>query len=235
MKKLLLIFGIFLVMISGVEGSCSLGCTPLKTDVQGLQGEVVDVEWDLYNLYGDRLTHVLVSKSEGPDWDISYNPEAEYENYNVAGEIKTIKENLALEKKEVVNNPGNEDYVYLKHPNKEGYIPAKKVIIRIRIPENADIGLIERFKFQALGRCFGSEGMAVPGVASKLEVDLRVVSEFYEEKVGISSLGSDLIGAVINPVVENPGSSLMLGLTLVLAILFIILLVFKRGRKLNLS
>ena len=139
-KNIFLIFSflIFIFLFSFVNAACSIGANPLSMEARAVPGQRVFASWNLYNLYGDRTTHVKISADGAPsDWKISFEPELHEASYSVMGVVQTIEENVALELTPIVKTkpetiPKGTDYV--KHPKEEGYIPVKVIKIYIEVP-----------------------------------------------------------------------------------------------------
>ena len=82
---------IFIILFSNiVNAACSLGANPLSLDARAIPGQTVVATWNLYNLHGDRTTHVKLSIVESPDWKISFEPELHNASYSVMGVTQTI-------------------------------------------------------------------------------------------------------------------------------------------------
>ena len=172
--------------IGFISAACSLGANPLSMEASAKPGQEVVGTWNLYNLYGDRTTHIIIEKIQGPDWEISYTPDIHEASYEVSGVVQTIDENTALEESSVVleipeNPPEGVDYV--KHPNQEGYIPVKPIEIFITIPEDAKIGQDYEFVFEAKGNCFTGPGAVIPGVSTQLNFNVKPTTDFYEKPI----------------------------------------------------
>jgi hypothetical protein len=188
MKKCIFVILLASVLIMPCAGAtCSLGANPLETNARALPGQTVAVRWNLYNLYGDRATHVAVTKIDGPGWDVRMEPGLVNEKYNVSGVIETVQESVALEPAPAVDEvpeqkPAGMDYV--KHPNAPGYIPVRPVMIRITVPENAEKWKDYNFTFEAKGSCFTEPGAVMPSVATQLKLSIRVISgDYFENKI----------------------------------------------------
>lgn len=185
--SLFILFLIFLFEIAFVKAACSLGANPLSMDARAIPGQTIVAVWNLYNLYGDRTTHIKINKIKGPDWQVSFEPELHEASYDVAGAIQTIEENLALERTDVVKTKPEvilEGTDYVKHPKEEGYILVKPVKIYIKVPENAELWKNYAFSFEAVGNCFMEPGAAMPSIATQLELNVKTISgKYYEEPV----------------------------------------------------
>jgi len=249
MKFNFFIFSFLLIFLVGtfaivpfVYAACSLGANPLHANANAKPGQTVEVVWNFYNLYGDRTTHVLVSKSEGADWEISYEPNLHEAQYEVSGVIEIIEENLFLEKKDVVLKvPDNFSIgeIYLKHPKEEGYIPAKQLKIFIKVPENAELWKDYKFVFNGNGKCFSEPGTVIPGIATQLEVNIRTTTEYYEkpyeekETSNQTSLGKKIISLFSGEKQLSPVTMIATGTSLILLIIFVVLVILARRKAIK--
>jgi hypothetical protein len=232
--KLSIIFSILILSslflsLTFVDAACSLGATPLGAGAKVKPGTEVLVVWNFYNLYGDRTTHITVTKTSGPDWDIRYDPAFHVEEYEVSGVVSNMSENVAIENSSVVleipaDIPEGMDYV--KHPSKDGYIPVKTLKIYISVPKNAKLWESTGFTFQAKGDCFTEPGAVIPAVATEMKVNITTTTEYSEKKVSDKKGILDLTGGVI-------GINLTTGLIAfaVLAVIIIIFLILKMKKK----
>ncbi len=229
----IIFFFIFLFFYSSfIRASCSIGATPLGAGAEAKPGQEVVVTWNFYNLYGDRITHITLSRISGPDWDIRYDPPLHEEEYDISGIIINQTENLAMENNPVVltipENPP-EGISYVKHPNKEGYIPVKQIKIYLKIPEDAELWKNYRFVFEAKGECFAEPGAVIPGIATQLKVDITPTREFYEKQVseekkqGFFSMTGAIIGG-------NGTTVIFIATTVIFVIAFLFALI-RRKKK----
>ncbi|MBI2452372.1 hypothetical protein HYV50_04840 [Candidatus Pacearchaeota archaeon] len=242
------IFFFFIIYLPLINAACSLGANPLKMEAGAKPGQEVVGAWNLYNLYGDRTTHVKVEKTQGPDWKITFDPLLHQASYEVSGEIQTIEENIAIEKSSIVleipeNLPQEMDYV--KHPNQEGYILVKPIDIYITIPENAKIGQNYEFVFEAEGNCFLEAGAAVPGIATQLEFNVKPTTEFYEkpitpvdeeikeknETTNPISVGGGITGGAIGVREVATGALLLTALILIIVVFILVSIVKNKKTK----
>ena len=180
------VFAFLLFYFPLVNAACSLGANPLSMEARAKPGQEVLATWNFYNLYGDRTTHITVSKIQGPDWEIRYEPALHEESYDVSGVIQIIEENVGVEKSSVVLEipetiPEGIDYV--KHPKQDGYILVKPVKIYITIPDDAGLWKDYKFVFEAKGNCFTEPGAVIPSLATQLELNIKTTTEFYEKPV----------------------------------------------------
>ncbi len=177
----------WILLVPGiVQAACSIGANPLNVNAKAVPGQNVKITWNLYNIHGDRITHVVVGAVNLPDgWGVAYSPELHDAAYNVSGVLHTVEENVGLEPAGVVdavpaNPPGGVDYV--RHPQGDGYIPVRPVGITLAIPDDVSIGDNYKIEFEATGNCFTGAGAAVPGIATKLNVNVDIVAENFSEE-----------------------------------------------------
>jgi len=229
-----------LAPLSLVSATCSLGASPLEMSANAKPGQTVEITWNLFNLRGDRATHVLIDKAEGADWEISYNPEAKTKQYEVSGIITDSLENFAMDKSEIVTTkpeplPSGK-LAYVAHPNSSlGYILVdKQMKISITLPENAEIGKEENFVFEAIGKCFGETGSVSASLATELKVKIIPTTEYYEKPVGeeskVTSLGKKIVDLFDN---VKPVYMITTGVTLILLIVFVVLIVLARRKQIE--
>ncbi len=190
MKKLFLLFGIVfsLSFISSAYASCSLGATPLSVSAKAKPGNTVEVTWNLYNMYGDRNTHVTISISgQEEGWEFTIDPPLQTNKFNVAGVTQEVQENLYLTPKPAVDVypaviPQGQNYI--KHPFKDAYIPVSVVKIYIKVPETVSPWENHKFTVTATGKCFGTEtGTLSTQVSTSLDVNIQTVPESYYEEL----------------------------------------------------
>lgn len=213
-----------------VYASCSIGASPLEMSAKARPGQTVEVAWNLFNLGGDRPSHVLVTKSSGPDWSIAYIPRAENKSYDISGISQSIFENFAIDKSPIVSAKPVSG-VYVVHPNASlGYIVVENIMkIRITLPEDADIGEQQNFIFTALARCFGESGAVTASVATELKVHITPSTDYYESAVDSRNVGRKIID-FFSSRSTSPGVVIGGGFTLILTIVFIVLVVMARKK-----
>ena len=225
-------FFLFLSFSSFVSAACSIGATPLEMGAKAKPGTTVEVTWNLYNLYGDRTTHIAVTKLSGPDWTITYNPALHTANYDVSGVIENRTENLAIENMSVaLTIPAEipEGMNYLKHPSREGYIPVKLMKIYITVPENAKLGQNFAFAFQAKGDCFTGPGAVIPAAALQLKVNITTANDVFYEKPVDNAKGKSGTGTGFSIFGMGTATTLLLITTIVF--MFILFLLLMRGMR----
>lgn len=222
-------------------------------EARAIPGQTVFASWNLYNLYGDRTTHVKLSATGAPsDWKISFEPELHEATYSVMGVVQTIKENVALELTPVVKTkpetiPEGTDYV--KHPKEEGYIPVKVVKIYIEVPEDAELWKEHNLIFTATGSCFTEPGAVVPAIATQLKLKVKTISEEFtevplekaaekeEEKEEVEVVKEEKLTVPISQVVEKEVKVGVSTSTFVIVVIILLITIagmfifFVRGKK----
>ena len=232
-----------LAPLSLVSATCSLGASPLEMSANAKPGQTVEITWNLFNLRGDRATHVLIDKAEGADWEISYNPEAKTKQYEVSGIITDSLENFAMDKSEIVTTkpeplPSGK-LAYVAHPNSSlGYILVdKQMKISITLPENAEIGKEENFVFEAIGKCFGETGSVSASLATELKVKITPSTSYYEKPVqettNQTSLGKQILNMISGEKQLSPVTMIASGFTLILVVIFIVLIIIARKKQIK--
>jgi len=182
-------FVLFLLLPGIVEAACSIGANPLSVNVRATPGQTVVAVWNLYNIHGDRITHVRINTTQSPDgWEIRFEPGLHNTTYNVTGVLQTIEENVGLEPSSVIETlpeTVEENMDYVRHPSGDGYIPVKPIKAYVKVPEDAELGENYNFTFEVIGNCFMEPGAVIPAVATELKLSIETVlgGEFYEETV----------------------------------------------------
>jgi hypothetical protein len=208
-------------------------------------GQTVEVVWNFINLRGDRPTHIAISKSSGPNWEVDYDPKLETKMYDVAGIETESLENFAVSKSEIVlekPDPLPEGKVaYVVHPDStQGYILVDEQLkIFIEVDDNAKVGETQEFVFEAIGSCFGETGAVSANLATELKVRVTPLLEYYEKPLDEEGESKDLDRNILNIFGDsskiNPVAVILGGFSLILIIALIFLLdavkKSKKGRK----
>ncbi len=139
-----------------------------------------------YNIYGNRVTHVRLIVSEAPgSWDVSFEPGAAVQTFEVSGQEVDSLENVFVEPTETVAerpDPAPEGMTYLKTGGIDGWIPAKVVKVKIRVPEDAGLGRY-RVRVDATANWFGTQGVVVSKQARSFDYDVQVALGEYSERL----------------------------------------------------
>ncbi len=190
MKKIGILLGIVLMFsVTPVYAACSLGATPLSVSAKAKPGNIVEVTWNLYNMYGDRSTHVNVTLSGTEGWEYTITPALYDYTFSISGTERSVTANMFLLPKPAVDvYPGiiatGEDFI--QHPfNQNTYIPVSTVKILITVPGDAEIYQTKTLQAIAKGMCFGeTTGTLQTQVSTQLDITIETVSvEYYEELI----------------------------------------------------
>ncbi len=185
-KYFLLLLSVF--FLSPTFALCNFGTMQPALVYSAVPGATLEAKVYIYNLYGDRITHVKVSSVSVPEgWTYSFEPEASYVTYSISGQETQIYENLAVEPMGQTNDTSKYEGVeYLQSPSVMGmYIPAKVIKMKLDVPSNVPLWKTYDFSFTLDGWCLADQ----PGSVSTLQqrtFDFRVKTvalEFYEQRV----------------------------------------------------
>lgn len=194
-------------------------------------GQTVEINWNFFNLRGDRPTHVLVSQSEGSSWNVIYSPKAENKSYDISGIVTSSFENFVMDKSQVVKEKPTS--IYVTHPNSsEGYILVdKQMKIYVTIPEDVKIGEQKEFVFIALGKCFGETGSVAASLATELKVKITPTTDYYEKPIeNIEDDKGQTLGLFSSQTKIKPAYMILSGITLILLIMFVVLILMARAK-----
>ncbi|MEW6295190.1 MAG: hypothetical protein AB1467_02740 [Candidatus Diapherotrites archaeon] len=147
-------------------------------------GEVTAIIY-FYNVFGNRITHISLSVAEAPEnWKIEFDPALHSQTYDVAGVLTEVQENLSVEPNLVVEKIPEEknEFVYLPAPNIGGFIPAKKVKVKIKVPVEEQLGKEFILKIEGTAEWLGQTGTVAFKQGRSFEYKITTISkEFYEK------------------------------------------------------
>jgi len=184
---LLFIIGISLIRSIAFAQYCGLGTMQPVKGFAALPGSTVEAKLYFYNLYDTLTTHVLLTLTDAPPgWGVEIEPPARDVIYETPLGSITVLENI-----DVPLTP--------KTPNCEGTlagyelirdtvtpgacIPAKVVLVRIKVPQNVEIGKTYEIKLTATGRCLSPQvGNVFTSQVREFTFQVKPVlsGEFYE-------------------------------------------------------
>jgi len=145
----------------------------------------------VYNIYGNRITHVVFSVAEAPPgWEVSLEPGRHSVTTNVSGKLVTVEENLFAEPSPPVPEPPAvvpEGMEYLVAGGVEGYIPAKVLKVVIKAPESAPVGRSYKLRINAKATWLGQGGMVVLSQDRDFEFLINTVAERFSEEIVTSA------------------------------------------------
>lgn len=233
-NKLFGVIGFFLILGSVVvlaeeQPKYNFGSMQPVKEIQVSPGDEAEVKLYFYNVYGNRITHISLEVSNAPeDWEIEFEPELHDTTVNVSGIIVNVTENLYVEPDNATEEiPENitEGIEYIS--SAVGYIPAKPVLIKIKIPDDEELGREFNVTISASASWLGQTGSVAIQQGRDFDFVVKTVAEEFEEtilereeKARIEGEGFDITGYVI----ENAS---WIGLIAVL-LLVIVYLAFAR-------
>ena len=156
-------------------------------------GKTVPVEFYIFNAYGNRVTHVVISVTDNLDNLQVQLPPLKTNMWNISGIMTPIEENLYVEPMPMVaEKPANppEGVYYLKTTNVTDYIPAKKVTVNVTIPASAQLGTEYRLGLMADANWYGELGTAQVSQSRPFSYRLVVVAENFSESLYNPSEGA---------------------------------------------
>ena len=147
-------------------------------------GKTVPIEFYIFNAYGNRVTHVIISVVENLDNLQVQLPPLKTNMWNISGIMTPIEENMYVEPMPMVaEKPANPPagVYYLKTTNVTDYIPAKKVTVNVTIPASAQLGTEYKLALMADANWYGELGTAQVSQSRPFSYRLLVVAENYSE------------------------------------------------------
>ena len=137
-----------------------------------------------YNIYGNRITHIVLEVSDAPQgWDITIEPALHETNVIVSGIPTTVEENLFVEPgsdvSESIPDDVPEGIEYISSP--VGFVGAKPVLISIKVPEDAKLGTVAKITIDGIASWLGQTGTAAITQGRSFEYTVTVASSEFSE------------------------------------------------------
>ena len=184
---IILLVNISILAQTQEDAKYNFGSAQADKELKINPGGEISTKLYFYNIYGNRITHIKLEISEYPEnWIISLTPDAHDAEVDISGILTTINENLYVEPSSDVvdeipeNVPEGIEYI----SSSVGYIGAKPVEIRIKVPENENYGSYD-LRIDASAFWLGQEGTAEIQQSRSFDYKINVVSEiFYEIPAG---------------------------------------------------
>ncbi len=194
----------------------------------GKPGQTIETRLYFYNVYGNRPTHVRLEITETPDnWDVSIVPGVGDVEYEVAGVIQTVNENLVVYPSEAQEQAGRNSDEKEWISSKVGYIESDFVDVVIEIPENEEIGITENIKINGVAFWLGQGGNIALEQEREFEYAVTTTTEYYEKPV--NRITGFAVGDFVS---DNPVVSIVLGIVLVLVIVLVVMVIVL-GKKVS--
>jgi len=160
-------------------------------------GKTVPIDFYIFNAYGNRVTHVVISVVKNPDNLEVELPPLVTNTWNISGIMTPIAEHVYVEPMPMVAekpiNPPAGIY-YLKTTNVTDYIPAKKVTVNVTMPEDAELGTEYALDLMANANWYGELGTAQVSQARPFSYRLVVVAENFSETLYTPPAGTGGLG-----------------------------------------
>ena len=245
---IILLVSISILVQAQEDAKYNFGSAQADKQLKANPGGEISTKLYFYNIYGNRITHIKLEVLEYPEnWIISLTPETHDTDVDISGILTTINENLYVEISEAVDEiPENvpEGIVYIS--SSVGYIGAKPVEIKIKVPENEKYGSYKLI-IDASAFWLGQQGTAEIQQSRSFEYKIDLVSEIFYEKPIINDgeikvknetpkapEGLDLVGITGGVIGANSLTTGILTLTtLILIIVILILVHVARKQKLS--
>ena len=226
-------FAVFSGLVVAQDGDAGVpqynfGSMQPSKNLAGKPGQTIETRLYFYNIYGNRPTHIKLEIVDKPEnWDVEIVPSARDVDYEVAGVIQTVQENLVVYPSEVKEKAGKDskDKEWIK--SKVGYVESDFVDVRISIPENEKIGVTKNIKINGKAFWLGQGGNIALEQERDFEYAVKTTTEYYEKPV------NRITGFfTFEAVTANPLVSVLVGLVLIVVIVMIVVIIIL-SRKLN--
>jgi len=139
-----------------------------------------------YNIYGNRITHIILDVGEAPKgWDITIEPALHETSVVVSGVPTTVEENLFVQPPSDVSESMPDDIPegieYISSP--VGFVGAKPVLIKIKVPEDAKLGTVAKISIDGVASWLGQTGTAAITQGRSFEYTVTVASAEFSETI----------------------------------------------------
>ncbi len=141
----------------------------------------------VYNIYGNRITHVKFSVASAPEgWDVRLDPGLHTVTTNISGELISVEENLFAEPTDTLpakpDSPP-EGVEYLEAGGVDGFIPAKVLNVVITPPKSAGLGESHTITINAKATWLGQGGMVILSQDRNFDFTVRTMQEKFTEEI----------------------------------------------------
>ncbi len=187
MRKILVSLFIIIFLVSLViaqeQAKYNFGTMQAAKELNVNPGGEISTKLYFYNIYGNRATHIKLEIIEAPEnWQIELSPSIKSVDYDIAGTITTVEENLYVEPSETVDEipsfvPEGIEYI----SSSVGYIGANPVEIKIIIPSDEEYGSYD-LRVDASAFWLGQEGSVAIQQSRSFDYKINVVSDIFYEK-----------------------------------------------------
>jgi len=181
---LVLIFLIGVVNAQEEDAKYNFGSAQGAKELTISPGGEATTKLFFYNIYGNRITHIILEVGEAPaNWDITIEPALHETSVVVSGIPTTVEENLFVEPgtdvAESIPDDVPEGIEYISSP--VGFVGAKPVLITIKVPEDAKLGTVAKISIDGVASWLGQTGTAAITQGRSFEYTVTVASSEFSE------------------------------------------------------
>ena len=183
---LVLIFLIGIVNAQEEDAKYNFGSAQGAKELTISPGSEAVTKLFFYNIYGNRITHIILEVSDAPeDWDITIEPALHETSVVVSGIPTTVEENLFVQPGSDVQESKPDDVPegieYISSPI--GFVGAKPVLISIKVPEDAKLGTVAKITIDGVASWLGQTGTAAITQGRSFEYTVTVASSEFSEVI----------------------------------------------------
>ena len=181
---LVLIFLIGVVNAQEEDAKYNFGSAQGAKELTISPGGEATTKLFFYNIYGNRITHIILEVADAPKgWEISIEPALHETSVVVSGIPTTVEENLFVEPGTDVQESKPDDVPegieYISSP--VGFVGAKPVLITIKVPEDAKLGTVAKITIDGVASWLGQTGTAAITQGRSFEYTVTVASSEFSE------------------------------------------------------
>lgn len=160
--------------------------------------------------YGNRIAHITLVAAGVPEgWGVEFDPPLHTATINVSGVLVNISENLYVEPRPVlpqIPEPQEEGIYYLRSPSGLGYLQAKLVKVRIRVPPDATLGRVYDVGVNGRADYYGQTGMVALAQSRNFDYKITVARSGYSESIVTPTPQGSQPGSAAPSATAPPGS-----------------------------
>ncbi len=170
---------------SAESAKYNFGSMQPSKELRASPGDEIATKLYFYNLYGNRITHIVLSTAQAPEgWNVSIEPDVHDAQVVISGVPTTIKESLYVELSSAVNEvpatiPEGIEYIQ----SSVGNIGAKFVTIKIKVPKSEKLGTVGRIVVDAAANWLGQGGTVAISQSRSFDYTVTVANEEFSEVI----------------------------------------------------
>jgi len=186
----LIAFSLFLAVAGTAQeetesSKYNFGTMQPAKELRAAPGDEISTKLYFYNIYGNRITHIVLSTAEFPEgWDVSIEPDVHETEVIISGVPATVEENLYVEPSSAMEEipstvPEGIEYI----SSSVGNIGAKFVTINIKVPESEELGTVGNIVIDTVANWLGQGGTVAISQSRSFEYTITVASEEFTEEI----------------------------------------------------